>query len=282
MYTKSNKEIYRFKVFLEKEVEKEVDVEKDVEVEKEVEVEKTRKNKDGSKETYTETQVKKVKEKQIVKELRKTTDKVDHVFVIKQPTRREMEEADMEYSIEMSKCVKQGVLTKAMLMNKYTDTGGMLSEKDAKALSELYGRLGELQTDFTNLNIKSQSKANEEKRKELSEQMAQLRRTIATAETSFSALLNHTADTRAQNKVVTWYLLSLTNIDRDGKLEPFFGGETFEEKKDSFYKMEEEEDALLSVVYDKITAFISFWYFSTSATEEDFKELEKDIEEGTV
>lgn len=282
MYTKSNKEIYRFKVFLEKEVEKEVDVEKDVEVEKEVEVEKTRKNKDGSKETYTETQVKKVKEKQIVKELRKTTDKVDHVFVIKQPTRREMEEADMEYSIEMSKCVKQGVLTKAMLMNKYTDTGGMLSEKDAKALSELYGRLGELQTDFTNLNMKSQSKANEEKRKELSEQMAQLRRTIATAETSFSALLNHTADTRAQNKVVTWYLLSLTNIDRDGKLEPFFGGETFEEKKDSFYKMEEEEDALLSVVYDKITAFISFWYFSTSATEEDFKELEKDIEEGTV
>jgi hypothetical protein len=282
MYTKSNKEIYRFKVFLEKEVEKEVDVEKDVEVEKEVEVEKTRKNKEGLKEKYTETQVKKVKEKQIVKELRKTTDKVDHVFVIKQPTRREMEEADMEYSIEMSKCVKQGVLTKAMLMNKYTDTGGMLSEKDAKALSELYGRLGELQTDFTNLNMKSQSKANEEKRKELSEQMAQLRRTIATAETSFSALLNHTADTRAQNKVVTWYLLTLTNIDRGGNLEPFFSGETFEEKKDSFYKMEEEEDALLSVVYDKITAFISFWYFSTSATEEDFKDLEKDIEEGTV
>lgn len=282
MYTKSNKEIYRFKVFLEKEVEKEVDVEKDVEVEKEIEVEKTRKNKDGLKEKYTETQVKKITEKQIVKELRKTTDKVDHIFVIKQPTRREMEEADMEYSIEMSKCVKQGVLTKAMLMNKYTDTGGMLSEKDAKALSELYGRLGELQTDFTNLNMKSQSKDNEEKRKELSEQMAQLRRTIATAETSFSALLNHTADTRAQNKVVTWYLLALTNVERDGKLEPFFSGETFEEKKDSFYKMEEEEDALLSVVYDKITAFISFWYFSTAATEEDFKDLEKDIEEGTV
>ena len=36
MYTKSNKEIYRFKAFLDQEVEKEVDVEKDVEVEKEV------------------------------------------------------------------------------------------------------------------------------------------------------------------------------------------------------------------------------------------------------
>ena len=40
MYTKSNKEIYRFKVYLEEEVEKDVDVEKEVEVEKEVDVEK--------------------------------------------------------------------------------------------------------------------------------------------------------------------------------------------------------------------------------------------------
>ena len=38
--------------------------------------------------------------------------------------------------------------------------------------------------------------------------------------------------------------------------------------------MEEDEDFLLSAVYDKIIAFISFWYFSTAATEEDFKELE--------
>jgi hypothetical protein len=282
MYTKSNKEIYRFKVFLEQETDVDVDVEKEVEVEKKVEVEKTRKGKDGKTEKYTDTELKKVKEKQIVIESRKSVEKVEQIFVIKQPTRREMEEADMEYSIEMSKCVKKGVLTKAMLMNKYTDTGGMLSEKDAQELSKLYGKLGELQTDFTALNLKSQSKASESKKSEVSKDMAELRRTIATAETNFSALLNHTADTRAQNKVIVWYLLTLTNLEKDGKLESFFTGETFEEKKDHFYKMEEEEDELLEVVYDKITAFISFWYFSSSASESDFKDLEKDIEEGSL
>ena len=282
MYTKSNKEIYRFKVFLEQEKDVDVDVEKEVEVEKKVEVEKTRKGKDGKTEKYTDTELKKVKEKQIVIESRKSVEKVEQIFVIKQPTRRQMEEADMEYSIEMSKCVKKGVLTKAMLMNKYTDTGGMLSEKDAQELSKLYGKLGELQTDFTALNLKSQSKASESKKSEVSKDMAELRRTIATAETNFSALLNHTADTRAQNKVIVWYLLTLTNLEKDGKLESFFTGETFEEKKDHFYKMEEEEDELLEVVYDKITAFISFWYFSSSASESDFKDLEKDIEEGSL
>ena len=90
--------------------------------------------------------------------------------------------------------------------------------------------------------------------------MATLRRAIATAETNFSALLNHTADTRAQNKVITWYLLNLTHIEKDGETTPFFPGETFEDKKLDFYEKEESEDALFTLVYDKLTAFISFWY----------------------
>jgi hypothetical protein len=282
MYTKSNKEIYRFKVFQEIEEEKEVDVEKEIEVEKQVEVEKTRKKEDGTEEKYKDKEIRKVKEKKLVKEKRSEKTKTEHIFVIKQPTRRQMEEADMEYSIEMSKCVKQGVLTKAMLMNKYSDTGGMLSEADAKKLKEMYGRLGEMQTEFTNLNIRSQSKSNSEKTKQLSEDMAELRRAIATAETSFSALLNHTADSRAQNKVIAWYLLNLTTIEKDGELAEYFPGESFESKKDSLYILEEEEDELLSIVYDKLIAFISFWYFSSNASFEDFEELSKDIEEGEL
>lgn len=282
MYTKSNKEIYRFKVFQEVEEEREVDVEKDIEVEKPIEIEKTKTNEDGTTEKYKEKSTRKVIEKTVVKEKRTETKKIEHVFVIKQPTRRQMEDADMEYSIEMSKCVKQGVLTKAMLMNKYSDTGGMLSESDAKKLSEMYGRLGEMQTEFTQINMQSQSKSNEEKRKEISEKMASLRKAIATAETNFSALLNHTADSRAQNKVITWYLLNLSYIEKNGELEQFFEGETFEQKKDFFYSLEEAEDELLNIVYDKLTAFISFWYFSSSSSTQDFEDLEKDIEEGTL
>ena len=107
MYTKSNKEIYRFKLNLEEEVEKEVDVEKEIEVEKEVEVEKTRKNAEGKDEKYTDIEKKMVKEKQIVKEKRIQKENKEHTFVIKQPTRRQMEEADMEFSIQMSKMRKR-------------------------------------------------------------------------------------------------------------------------------------------------------------------------------
>jgi len=282
MYTKTNKEIYRFKVFQDIEEEKEVDVEKEIEVEKEVEVEKTRKNAEGKDEKYTEKQKKKVKEKTIVKEKRLESVKKEHIFVISQPTRRQMEEADMEYSIEMSKCVKEGILTKAMLLNKYSDTGGLMSEKDAERLNEMYKELANIQTSLTQLNMSTNPSGQEVKKKDLSDQMVVLRRAIAVAETNFSSLLNHTADTRAQNKVIAWYLLNLTKIEKDGELVPFFNGKSFEEKKEDFYTLEEEEDSLLALVYEKLSAFLSFWYFSTAASSEDFEELEKDIEEGNI
>jgi len=282
MYTKSNKEIYRFTAFLDEEVEKEVDVEKDVEVEKEVEVEKTRKNKEtGEEEKYTDKVKRKVKEKKVVKETRKEKERTEHTFVIMQPTRRQMEEADMEYSIEMSRCVKEGILTKAMLLNKYSDTGGIMSEQEAKDLSEMYGRLSELQTDFTTWKIGKDNQMNE-KQKAVVEEMASLRRSIAQTETNFSALLNHTADNKAQTRVIGWYLLSLSHIENDGKLEPFFKGDTYEEKKEYLYELEEQEDDLLALVYEKLTAFVSFWYFSINAEKVDFEQLEKDIEEGNM
>ena len=282
MYTKTNKEIYRFKVFLEEEIEKQVDVEKKVEVEKDVEVEKTRKNAEGQEEKYVETEKQKVTETQIVQETRKEKESVPYSFVIKQPTRRQMEEADMEYSIEMSRCVKDGILTKAMLLNKYSDTGGIMSEAEAKALAEMYGRLGQLQTEFTSWKISDKNKFSD-KQKETVEEMAQLRRDIAKTETNFSALLNHTADSKAQTKVISWYLLSLTNLENEkGELEPYFKGDTFDDKLNYLYSLEEDEDPLFDLVYDKLTAFVSFWYFSVSATKEDFENLEKDIEEGTL
>ena len=51
-------------------------------------------------------------------------------ILIKQPNRKQIQEAEMVFSIEMSKCIKQGVLTKAMLLNKYSDTGGLVNQKD--------------------------------------------------------------------------------------------------------------------------------------------------------
>jgi small-conductance mechanosensitive channel len=119
---KGFKELYSFSV--DREVEKEVS--------------STKKDKKTGEEI---TVTKKVKEKEPL------------AVKIKKPSRRELEDAELEFSVEMSKCIKKGILTKAMLAKKYSDTGGLMSEDDAQELVDNYKKIFELQSDYSRLEI---------------------------------------------------------------------------------------------------------------------------------
>ena len=122
-------------------------------------------------ETITTQEVEKVitdketgkKEKVKVEEEITSTEPVR--VILKEPNRRQVEEADMEYSIEMSQCVKRGILTKAMLANKYTDTGGLIAQEDAKNIGKMYGQLAEVQSEYTRLSTKTGKKTKQDEEK---------------------------------------------------------------------------------------------------------------------
>lgn len=253
----NKKIIYKFSTVIENEVEKEVEIKK--------------KNKaTGKEESNFETK--------IVKE------ETPFDITIYQPSRRQVEDADMEFSIEMSRCIKKGILTKAMLSKKYSDSGGLLSEEDSDRLLLLYRKLSEVNGSISRLNTKSKKTKNDkEEEGKLTEQFAALRKEIVNLETSYQNVFNHTADTKAQNKTILWYLLNLTYYNSEGEEpQPLFPGETLEEKEDSYYEQEEEENSLFAHSKEKLMTFVSFWYFSQNSTPEEFENLEKEIEEGKL
>ena len=137
------------------------------------------------------------------------------------------------------------------------------------------------------LNAKTSglTKEDSEKIDELSGKIALLKKDIINVETSYSNLFNHTADTRAENKVIQWYILNLTFVQKENEedLTPLFEGSNFEQKLEAFYELEEEGDELYDIVGGKTAALFSFWYYSSGAvSQSDFEQLDKDIEEGTV
>lgn len=252
------KEIYSFSIEVEREVEETVT--------------KKRKNKETNK-------MEEVSVDQTVKK------EVPIKIILKEPNRREVEEADMEYSIEMSKCIKKGILTKAMLAKKYSDSGGLLSEEDATNLTRNYASLGDLQSKYTRLSSKTKkTKKDEDRLTELLGEMAEVRRDIVDMETSYSSLFNHTADSKAQNKVILWYLVNLSYYqeNEDDEIIPFFKSEEMEDKIEEYYAVDEEGDEIFDLAKDKLSTFLSFWYFSSNATTEDFDKLNEDIDEGNV
>lgn len=225
-------------------------------------------------------------EEQEVTVTKEVSEAIPYRLVMKQPNRRQIEEAELEFSVEMSNCIKRGILTKAMLAKKYSDTGGLLAEEDAKALTKMYVEYGELSQESERLQIKNvKSEKDKEKISDISGKIAVLRKNIINVETSYSNLFNHTADMRAENKVIQWYILHLTFIQKgdEEEMTPLFEGNDFDDKLQRYYELEEEGDELYDLVGGKIAALYSFWYYSSGAVEKaDFEKLDKDIEEGNV
>tara|TARA_Y100000310_G_C20629834_1_gene788011 strand:+ start:20 stop:781 length:762 start_codon:yes stop_codon:yes gene_type:complete len=239
------------------------------------EVEEKTKEKRKNKETGKEEEV------EVSQKVKK---KIPYEIIVKEPSRRQLEEADMEYSIEISRCVKKGILTKAMLAKKYSDTGGILTEKDAERLVDLYGDLSELEGEAARGGIKTSAppkKGATQKTKELYGKLALTRRDIVNLESSYQSLFNHTADIKAQNRVILWYMvhLALQKTSDMETAEAIFVGDDFETRIDNYYAMDEEDNKLFRLVQSKLAAIVSFWYFSESVTKEDFDRLISDLDQ---
>ena len=232
------------------------------------EVEEKTKEKRKNKKTGTQEEV------EVSKKVEK---KVPHEIFLKQPSRRQLEEADMEYSIEISRCIKKGILTKAMLAKKYSDTGGILTEKDAQRLVDLYSELSDLEMEIA----KTGSHPNNLKEgdKKLGGKVAMTRREIVNLESAYQSLFNHTADIKAQNRVILWYMVTLAYIKKEGEENPvrLFEGKEFEDRINAFYNQDDNDDKLFRAFSSKLAALISYWYFSEKPTQKEFDDIIDDL-----
>ena len=238
--------------------------------------------KEVEKKTKEKRTNKKTGKKEEIEVSQKVEEKVPYEIIIKEPNRRELEDADMEYSIEISKCIKKGILTKAMLAKKYSDTGGILTEKDAGRLVDLYGELAQLETEAAKLGIKTTAKEGDQstaKAKQINGSIAMTRRQIVELESAYQSLFNHTADIKAQNRVILWYLLKLAHYKGGGVdgTAPMFKGKDFDARVEGYYEKDETDDELFRLVQPRLAALISFWYFSAEPSKEDFDRIVSDL-----
>jgi hypothetical protein len=236
-------------------------------------------DKEIEKEEVTTKVDKKTKEEITVKKKIKT--KVPVTIKLKRPSRRELEEAELEFSVEMSKCVKKGILTKAMLAKKYSDTGGLMSEDDAKSLVDSYKKVFDIQNEYSRLEI-IQNKTDKQKERveEITSELADVRRQIVEFESNYQSLFDHTADVKAQNRLILWYVIMLTYIQEEDEEspKPYFGSGDFEDKLEEYYKREESEDSLYFLITKKAATILAFWFFNQASDKESFDSLMKRLE----
>ena len=222
-------------------------------------------------------------EETIVK--KKVIEKIPTEIILKKPTRRQAEEADLEYSVEMSKCIKKGILTKAMLAKKYSDTGGLMSESESQKLVDLYKVIFDLQSENLRLDAAiNKSDDIKNRQDEINKELLVARKEIVDIESAYRALFDHTADSKAQNKVLLWYILNLTYSKKQNDVEekPYFKGKEFEDKLVDFYAKEEQQNEQHLAISRKLSTLVAFWFFNQASSKEEFEELDRKIEAGEL
>lgn len=219
----------------------------------------------------------------------KVTKKVKEVeplaIKLKKPSRRELEDAELEFSVEMSKCIKKGILTKAMLAKKYSDTGGLMSEDDATALIDNYKKIFELQSEYSRLEIVQNKTEKQTKRvEEIAGELQVVRRSVVETESNYQALFDHTADVKAQNRLILWYVVMLTYFQgtEDENPKPYFGAGDFEDKLEEYYKKEESDDSLYFLIAKKAATILAFWFFNQASDKDSFDDLMNRVEKNEL
>ncbi len=191
----------------------------------------------------------------------------------------------MFYSLQLNKFIKQGLMTKAMLSKQYSDLGGTFTKEQQEYYGEIYAKYYQKLTQVQRFSVKTEDELSEEQKSRLESAMGELtilRKQITEYESSQSMLFEHTADVKARNKAIMWYIVNLCHFvegDQDEyDVEPLFDGANYEQKYDSYGVMEEDEDPLYIKVIDKISSIVTIWYMSGVQTAKDIDDYMAEID----
>lgn len=213
---------------------------------------------------------------------KKVKEKKPFSFKIKKPNRKLIEEADIFYAAKVGEYLKAGLLSKNLIQKRLENDGGDLGEETKKEFTDVIARFYEVRNEMDELQkVISEKNIEEDKQKfsDLTEEFEGLRFKLAELEQRRNAIFEQSAESKALNKQIFWYILNCTYWNKgDEKAEfiPYFEGKTFDEKCDNYDLKEEQESEgeFFGSLTSRLAFSISYWFNSSNkATPEDIHKM---------
>jgi hypothetical protein len=214
-------------------------------------------------------------------EVEDPTTKVINKFGLLYPNRRLREDGELFYAAETSRFAKAGVLPKAAWNTILSNGGGSISDKERELYGNLLIKFRDISFELQSILIKSEKERTEAEKKrsdELIEDLEEIRRQIQGFESSQIAIFENTAEAKARNRTILWWVLNIA-YQKSGEenYRQLFKGETFSDKLDAYDLIEEyeKEDSMILGAIRRLTYLATVWFLGKAETLEDFKEYDK-------
>tara|TARA_R110002020_G_scaffold243332_1_gene456815 strand:+ start:28 stop:840 length:813 start_codon:yes stop_codon:yes gene_type:complete len=207
------------------------------------------------------------------KEVEKT---VPHKFFLRRPTRGMTDEAELYYGVKLAEGIKAGLLTRALLEKRFENDGGTRSDDENEQYKEIIDKLQKFHKDqskILEIDEKKRTSAHKKRLKELEKGIKPARRALRDLQMDEDNLYDETAESRARNKVILWWMLHLAHAEEDGKEVGLFGEGDFEERLEKYDEIDEGENIFDIVVARKFAYYVSFWFVGRPNSQKEFQEM---------
>lgn len=248
---KRSKDLYKFTINVEREVQKSVE-----------------KEENGETVTVTKTEIK----------------KVPYEILIKKPTRDQISQKDMEYGSYFGKCLKAGMITKASLAKNYAESGGVWTKDEQKEFRKLYEKALQLEADIDALSVKVNPNDREKRQKlDYITELTMIRRDLADVEMQQSQLFDSTADVQSRNRAIMYYVVTLPYYrsleeGEEGEFKPLFSGSEFDDRLEHYDELIEEEEPIFAAAIQPIISYTSYYFITGKNGESYEKDLKADAD----
>ena len=236
----------------------------------------------------TEVSETKTENGQEIKITRKEKKVVNKNYGIVSPRRSLIEEGDLFYASKISENIKNGILPVSILMKRYDADGGFISEGQLKYQNSLREDMNSTLEKIEQLNLKfklddkktedftDEDRAVKDEINFLFEKYYRLQQESMKIQQSLDSLFEQSAEVKARNKSITWWIMNLSNDLNEGE-KPFFKGKNYDEKIQNLDDLEESDDKFINYMIKKFSYLISYWYGSKVNKDQQFKDAEENF-----
>lgn len=195
-------------------------------------------------------------------------------FAILKPNRRLREDGELFYAAETSRFAKAGVLPRAAWNTILSNGGGSISDKEREVYGELLLKFRDASLELQSILFKTEDQRSEVEKtraNELTEDLDNIRKEIQAFESSQIAIFENTAEAKARNRTILWWVLNLAHEKVNDQYEQIVKGESFDDKLDSYDNLENTNNEFMLSVLRRLTYLITVWFLGKAETGEEFK-----------
>ena len=237
--------------------------------------------------------IKKNKKGEPVESNKTVTEKIINRIAVAKPNFADIENGEFFYGQKYNEFINAGFLTKAMMNKRIGDIGGSSSKLSQEIMNKAFldymdsAKVIEFYEGHNDLEEDQKSKLEEAKIK-----FFEAQKTINDFETSYRNQYSQTADAKAEQKIIEWFIFNFSyyeeKVDGQKQLFPIFEGDNYEQKRDYYLLLCEdiefiEDTSLLKnkAIFDKsfikLVQVINVWYNKLASSQDDIDKKMKEI-----